>query len=261
MAGWIPEVGQRFFHDVEVVEVAECGGKRLVKYEPLFTQQRSARHELDFEGFADYFGPAAGGGAAVIAGSHWRMIVTVLVFAPDGQKVRFRYESPRGKDLGGGEMPVHIFNATFRPERAAAEAPKPELRADYMREKESSLRDVRLPHVAEVWNLRVAVREIAASEQSGIHVKYRPLDLAGLVSDKELPEKEFIANFENEDRGMTDINVGAVWAMRVRVVDVDEVEDAVWYRRETGRGEGRSLIKRMSTHVFVSSFSPPLGRA
>jgi hypothetical protein len=260
MAGWIPEAGQKFFHDVEVVELSERGGKKMVKYEPLFTQQRSARHELEAGPFADYFRPVEGGGAAVIAGSHWRMVVTVLVFVADAQKVRFRYESPGGGDLGGGEMPVHIFNATFRPEKAAAEAPRREMRADYMREKETSLRDIRLPRVAETWNLRVTVREITVSEQSGIHVRYHPLDLEGLVSDKELPEKEFIANFENEDRGMTDINVGAVWVMRVKVVDVDEVEDAVWYRRETGRGEERSLIKRMSTHVFVSSFLPPHGR-
>lgn len=257
MAGWLPENGQRFSCDVEVVEVVGRAGKTIVKYQPVFTQQRVARYELEIGAFADYFRPGEGFEAAVVAGAHWRMEVTVLAFVPDGQKVRFRYESPIGKDLGGGELPVHLFNATFRPDRAGAETPEPERRADYVKEKVRSLGEMRMPQTGEVWSLRVKVVGIDMSERSGLHVKYRPLDVLGLVSEKELPEKDFVANFENEDRGMTDINVGATWVMRVRVVDVDEAEDGVWYRRETGKSDGRQPIKRMSSHVFVSSFAPP----
>lgn len=254
MKSWYPAAGERWVFHVEVQSIRQERKKILVRYRPVYMQQRAALRELDENLFLAVFYPEQGPKHRPLTGSRWLLLVEVIAFDGGKMSVGYRHIKPSGEPISETkQMGTHVFRANFR--REVQDGGLIPIHPEWEKERREWRASQRQPAQGEWYILDVKI--ISLRQENGRRfVKYVPDETEQFAAPRELDEGVFRRLFEPADGAVEECTPRDHWFMMVEVTDYDPEEFAVWYRPISSGGETKGEIKRLSDYVFLATFRP-----
>ncbi|MFA6034402.1 MAG: hypothetical protein WC889_15995 [Myxococcota bacterium] len=256
MRTWFPESGERWVFQVEAETIREVGGKRFVRYRPVYLQQHGAERELEECVFREVFTPVDPARQVLAAGERWFLPVEVTKMDKTAMTVDYRHIK-RGEHKEGElrRMSLHVFRASFRreaDEHPAASTQDSAVWVDGRRKWQGSQKALA---IGDWFILNVSVLEVRSSEGRRL-IKYMPDGQQTESAPRVLDENVFRQIFEPVDGAVNAIVEGDGWFMMVEVTEYDSEEFTVWYRPISSSGERKGGIRHLSDYIFLATFRP-----